>query len=103
MVIRSFMAHHQGMSFLTIANLLSPTPIYERFHRNKQVRATELLLQERIPKRARLIKHPSMTEVHVPTPNKNKLLSLLGNIVLQIPLHRGQYSIEWFIYNGCNQ
>ncbi|WP_428910308.1 GH36-type glycosyl hydrolase domain-containing protein [Niallia sp. Krafla_26] len=65
MVIRSFMAHHQGMSFLTLANLLLPTPIYERFHRNKQVQATELLLQERIPKKARLIKHPAMTQEHV--------------------------------------
>ena len=61
MVIQSFMAHHQGMSMLTIANLLLPTPIYERFHRNKQVRAAELLLQERIPKRAKFIRHPAMT------------------------------------------
>ncbi|WP_338471254.1 glucoamylase family protein [Niallia sp. XMNu-256] len=65
MVVRSFMAHHQGMSFLTLANVLLPTPIYERFHRNKQVRAAELLLQERIPKKARFIKHPALTQDHV--------------------------------------
>lgn len=71
MVIRSFMAHHQGMSFLTLANLLLPTPIYERFHRNKQVRAAELLLQERVPKKARFIKHPAMSP-GLETDAKNK-------------------------------
>ncbi|CAG7658165.1 GH36-type glycosyl hydrolase domain-containing protein [Paenibacillus allorhizosphaerae] len=60
MVIRSFMAHHQGMSLLTLSNLLLPRTMYERFHRNKEVRAAELLLQERIPQRPKWIKHPAM-------------------------------------------
>ena len=77
MVIQSFMAHHQGMSMLTIANLLLPTPIYERFHRNKQVRAAELLLQERIPKRAKFIRHPAMTrELESPAVQKQDTVSL---------------------------
>ena len=77
MVIQSFMAHHQGMSMLTIANLLLPTPIYERFHRNKQVRAAELLLQERIPKRAKFIRHPAMTrELESPAKQKQDTVSL---------------------------
>jgi cyclic beta-1,2-glucan synthetase len=59
-VIRSFMAHHQGMSMLTLSNMLLPRTMIDRFHRNKQVRAAELLLQERIPQRARWIKHPAM-------------------------------------------
>jgi len=65
-VIQSFMAHHQGMSMLTIGNLLLPKTMYERFHRNKQVRSAELLLQERIPKRPKLIKHPAMQREHNP-------------------------------------
>lgn len=60
MVIRSFMAHHQGMSLLALANLLLPKPIFERFHRNKYVRSAELILQERVPKKPKLIKHPAM-------------------------------------------
>ena len=77
MVIQSFMAHHQGMSMLTIANLLLPTPIYERFHRNKQVRAAELLLQERIPKGAKFIRHPAMTsELESPAVQKQDSVSL---------------------------
>ncbi|WP_246067355.1 GH36-type glycosyl hydrolase domain-containing protein [Paenibacillus koleovorans] len=59
-VIQSFMAHHQGMSLLTLSNLLSPHRMIDRFHRNKSVRAAELLLQERTPRRPRWVKHPAM-------------------------------------------
>lgn len=65
-VIRSFMAHHQGMSLLTLANLLLPRTIYHRFHRDKRVRAAELLLQERIPVRPRIVKHPALAWVPLP-------------------------------------
>jgi len=64
MIIRSFMAHHQGMSLLTLANLLAPKKIYGRFHRDRRVRAAELLLQERIPARPKIIKHPTPAGVH---------------------------------------
>lgn len=55
-VIRSFMAHHQGMSLLTISNLLLRNHMVEYFHSDKRVQAAELLLQERIPARANLLK-----------------------------------------------
>ncbi|MEK3883309.1 glucoamylase family protein [Paenibacillus sp. PL2-23] len=60
-VIRSFMAHHQGMSMLTLSNLLLPHSMIDRFHRNKEVRAAELLLQERIPREVRMIQHPALS------------------------------------------
>lgn len=66
MVIRSFMAHHQGMSLLALANMLSPKKIYKRFHRDKHIRAAELLLQERVPACPKIIKHPAMARAHVP-------------------------------------
>ncbi|MHA6483498.1 GH36-type glycosyl hydrolase domain-containing protein [Paenibacillus sp. strain BS8-2] len=59
-VIQSFMAHHQGMSLLTLSNLLLPHSMIDRFHRNKEVQAAELLLQERIPEKAKLIRHPAL-------------------------------------------
>ncbi|MGE5543365.1 MAG: glucoamylase family protein, partial [Bacillota bacterium] len=59
-VVKSYMAHHQGMSLLALANLLLPHKIYERFHRNKRVQAAELLLQERVPAKPKIIKHPAM-------------------------------------------
>ncbi len=49
-VIRAFMAHHQGMILLSLDNLLNENIMQERFHREPLIRATELLLQERIPR-----------------------------------------------------
>ncbi|MGH9374174.1 MAG: glucoamylase family protein, partial [Vicinamibacterales bacterium] len=48
--VRSFMAHHQGMSFLSIAYLLLNRPMQRRFESDPMLRATDLLLHERIPK-----------------------------------------------------
>jgi len=54
-VVRTFMAHHQGMSLLALANLLSPYRLPDRFHRDTRVRAAELLLKERMPDRPALL------------------------------------------------
>ncbi|WP_018130856.1 GH36-type glycosyl hydrolase domain-containing protein [Effusibacillus pohliae] len=59
-VVRSFMAHHQGMSLLTLANLLLPQKMYDRFHRDKRVQAVELLLQERMPEQPAMIEPQAM-------------------------------------------
>lgn len=48
-LIQSFMAHHQGMSFLALDNVLNNNILQERFHSLAMVQATELLLQERLP------------------------------------------------------
>lgn len=48
-VIRSWMAHHQGMSLLAICNLLFGNVIQRYFHAEPHVMATELLLHERLP------------------------------------------------------
>jgi len=49
-VVRSFMAHHQGMSFLSLTYLLLNRPMQKRFASDPLFQATTLLLQERIPK-----------------------------------------------------
>ena len=49
-VVRSFMAHHQGMTFLSLAALLLERPMQRRFASVPAFQATALLLQERIPK-----------------------------------------------------
>lgn len=48
--VRSFMAHHQGMSFLSMAYVLLDRPMQRRFMANPIFRAADLLLQERVPK-----------------------------------------------------
>ncbi len=49
-VIRAFMAHHQGMILLSLNNLLNGNVMQNRFHSEPLVQATELLLQERVPR-----------------------------------------------------
>jgi len=49
-VVRAYMAHHQGMSLVAIANTLLGRTMRRRFHANPIVQATELLLQERSPR-----------------------------------------------------
>ncbi len=49
-VVRSFMAHHQGMSLLSLDYLLLDRPMQKRFEADPLFQATTLLLQERIPK-----------------------------------------------------
>ena len=46
-LVRSWMAHHQGMSLLAITNLLAAKPFQRWFHSDPRVRATELLLHEK--------------------------------------------------------
>lgn len=49
-VVRCFMVHHEGMSFMAMDNVLNNFIMQERFHRVPEVKATELLLQEKVPK-----------------------------------------------------
>ena len=51
-IVRAFFAHHQGMSIVALANVLGSDRFVERFHADPRVQATELLLQERIPREA---------------------------------------------------
>ncbi|MBC7755096.1 MAG: hypothetical protein H7Z20_00330 [Bdellovibrio sp.] len=49
-VVQTFMAHHQGMSLLAFADVLLNKPMQRRFMAAPYIKATELLLQERVPK-----------------------------------------------------
>jgi cellobiose phosphorylase len=49
-VVRSYMAHHQGMTFLSLAQVLLRGRMQERFASDPAFQATALLLQERIPR-----------------------------------------------------
>jgi len=60
-VVKNFMAHHQGMSIVAIANTLHQGNMRERFHREPMIQACELLLHERIPRDV-AISHPRAEE-----------------------------------------
>ena len=61
-VVRTFMAHHQGMTLVALANVIGDGVMRTRFHADPIVQATELLLQERTPRDA-LVARPRAEEV----------------------------------------
>ena len=63
-VVRSFMAHHQGMTLLSLAYLLLDQPMQKRFLSDPLFQATTLLLQERIP---------AATAAHFHTPDLSSI------------------------------
>ncbi len=48
-LVRAYMAHHQGMSLVALANTVYHDIMRHRFHREPMIKAIELLLQERTP------------------------------------------------------
>ena len=49
-IVNSYMAHHQGMVVAALGNVVNNRAMVERFHAEPAVEATELLLQERMPR-----------------------------------------------------
>jgi cyclic beta-1,2-glucan glucanotransferase len=49
-IVRTYMAHHQGMTVTALANVLRDGILRARFHGEPMVEATELLLHERAPR-----------------------------------------------------
>ncbi len=48
-IVRTYMAHHQGMGFLSITNFFHDQLLQRYFHADVHVRAVEELLHERVP------------------------------------------------------
>ena len=61
-IVKSYMTHHQGMALVAIGNVLHDRAMVERFHADPIVEATELLLQERMPRDV-LVARPRAEEV----------------------------------------
>ena len=61
-IVRSYMAHHQGMPLVALGNVLNDGAMIDRFHADPMVEATELLLQERMPRDV-LVARPRAEEV----------------------------------------
>lgn len=60
-IVRSFMAHHQGMSLLSLLYLLNDRPMQRRFESDPMLKSAELLLQERVPRAAPIYPHAAET------------------------------------------
>ncbi|MGA2641219.1 MAG: glucoamylase family protein, partial [Spirochaetia bacterium] len=48
-IVRAYMAHHQGMGFLSLNNFLHGNTVQRQFHADARVRAVEPLLHESVP------------------------------------------------------
>ena len=49
-VVETYMAHHQALILLSINNLINNNILQERFMKNPEIKAIDILLQERMPK-----------------------------------------------------
>jgi cyclic beta-1,2-glucan synthetase len=67
-VVPTYMAHHQGMTLVALANALQRDRMVDRFHAEPRVQATELLLQERVPRNVGLIEPRPLDEIRIAAP-----------------------------------
>ena len=54
--VKTYMAHHQGLILLSINNLINNNILVERFEKNPEIEAVDILLQERMPEKAIITK-----------------------------------------------
>ncbi len=62
LIVKAFMAHHQGMTIVATANVLFDGRMRARFHSEAMVQAAELLFHERTPRHVS-VAHPRAEEV----------------------------------------
>ena len=55
-VVKTYMAHHQGMSLISISNIIHDGLMVKRFHKEPIIQSCELLLQERSPRNVKVAK-----------------------------------------------
>lgn len=97
--IRSFMAHHQGMSLLALAYGLLDRPMQRRFLSCPAFRATDLLLQERVPNTTAKVLSPEyeLVKSHTFSRDGEGLMRVSTNPDLHAPevhlLSNGRYHV----------
>ncbi|MFC6487956.1 GH36-type glycosyl hydrolase domain-containing protein [Nitratireductor sp. GCM10026969] len=98
-VVRTSMAHHQGMTILAIANTLHDGEMRARFHREPMIQACELLLQERMPRNI-VTGHPKAEEVKVSPatadaefPTSRRVTATMAGPPVTHMLSNGRYAV----------
>ena len=97
-VIRSFMAHHQGMIFLSLAYLILDRPMQKRFESDPMFQATTLLLQERVPKAGAFQLHTArFSAMRMTADDAEMPVRVIGSPTTPIPevqlLSNGRYHV----------
>ena len=109
-IVRSFMAHHQGMILMAVANHLTRNRMVDRFHRDPRTAASSYLLFERAPGHVRLerplphttdppqaVGRPRAVEQWTPNPDRvHPSIHVLSNGALSVLLTaRGGGGMRW--------
>ena len=96
-VVKCFMVHHEGMSLMSLNNTLNNNILQERFHRIPIVKATELLLQERVPKRVVYDREQKFDVVDISSEKQNIVVRNYSTAKTESPethlLSNGSYSV----------
>jgi cyclic beta-1,2-glucan synthetase len=98
-IVRSYMAHHQGMTLIALADSLLGEPMPRRFHGEPVVRAAELLLQERTPRdvavaRPQVDEAPIIRDAREPVlPKARRFLSPHSAVPRTHLLSNGRYTV----------
>ena len=74
-VVKTYMAHHQGMILTAINNYINEGIIQNRFHENPSIDAADILLKERIPLSVPLKENKNSKENKFVLPNKDEFTS----------------------------
>ncbi|MCB1714480.1 MAG: glycosyl transferase [Candidatus Competibacteraceae bacterium] len=98
-IVRNFMAHHQGMTIVAIANILHDGQMRARFHREPMIQSCELLLQERLPRDV-AVAQPRAEEVNASaaqasssTPTVRRISASAGGAPVTHLLSNGRYTV----------
>ncbi len=97
-LVRSFMAHHVGMSFLSLAYLLLDRPMQRRFESDPLFQATMLLLQERVPRATAFYSQTAdLSESHTASAGQETSVRVFGSPDTPFPqvqlLSNGRYHV----------
>ena len=98
-IVRAFMAHHQGMTIVAIADALLDGIMRARFHAEPMVQATELLLQEGTPRDVAVVrpwaadaKSDARAQLVAP-PGGRRLTTAHNAAVSTLLLSNGSYAV----------
>jgi len=97
-VVRSFMAHHQGMSLVALDHLLLDRPMQKRFETDPVFQATLLLLQERVPNAVAFLPYVTqITEIRENPDATASSVRIIGTATTTVPevqlLSNGSYHV----------
>lgn len=97
-VIRSYMAHHQGMSLLSLNAVLLDHPMQTRFTSDPLCQATLLLLKERIPKPTAFYANPTeLLNIHAHSDEPEMPMRVISRVDSRLPevqlLSNGRYHV----------